>query len=334
VLAVPGFVGNALEPLIGVLGDTRRRRLLLAGGGVVLAISTALSALATGFWPLLLALVLGNPAVTAFVSFSQAALMDREPAARERNMARWTLAGSVGVVAGPVLLGAAVALGAGWRGALLALAAVTLPLTWAAARSVPRPQSEGDLKGALRGVLEAVRRREVLRWLALLAGSDLMLDVFHGFLALYLVDVGGLTPLEAALGVSVWAGAGLVGDALLLVVLRRVSGAAYLRASAGVVTFVFPVFLVVDRLDVRLLLLGALGLLNSGWYAIPKAGLYSSLAERSGTAIAVGSLNGFAQALIPLALGLLAQTFGLGAAMWLLLLSPLVLLVLAPRRSY
>lgn len=300
----------------------------------MLAISTALSALATGFWPLLLALVLGNPAVTAFVSFSQAALMDREPAARERNMARWTLAGSVGVVAGPVLLGAAVALGAGWRGALLALAAVTLPLTWAAARSVPRPQSEGDLKGALRGVLEAVRRREVLRWLALLAGSDLMLDVFHGFLALYLVDVGGLTPLEAALGVSVWAGAGLVGDALLLVVLRRVSGAAYLRASAAVVTFVFPVFLVVDRLDVRLLLLGALGLLNSGWYAIPKAGLYSSLAERSGTAIAVGSLNGFAQALIPLALGLLAQTFGLGAAMWLLLLSPLVLLVLAPRRSY
>ena len=334
MLAVPGFVGNALEPLIGVLGDTRRRRLLLAGGGVVLAISTALSALATGFWPLLLALVLGNPAVTAFVSFSQAALMDREPSARERNMARWTLAGSVGVVAGPVLLGAAVALGAGWRGALLALAAVTLPLTWAAARSVPRPQSEGDLKGALRGVLEAVRRREVLRWLALLAGSDLMLDVFHGFLALYLVDVGGLTPLEAALGVSVWAGAGLVGDALLLVVLRRVSGAAYLRASAAVVTFVFPVFLVVDRLDVRLLLLGALGLLNSGWYAIPKAGLYSSLAERSGTAIAVGSLNGFAQALIPLALGLLAQTFGLGAAMWLLLLSPLVLLVLAPRRSY
>ena len=300
----------------------------------MLAISTALSALATGFWPLLLALVLGNPAVTAFVSFSQAALMDREPAARERNMARWTLAGSVGVVAGPVLLGAAVALGAGWRGALLALAAVTLPLTWAAARSVPRPQSEGDLKGALRGVLEAVRRREVLRWLALLAGSDLMLDVFHGFLALYLVDVGGLTPLEAALGVSVWAGAGLVGDALLLVVLRRVSGAAYLRASAAVVTFVFPVFLIVDRLDVRLLLLGALGLLNSGWYAIPKAGLYLSLAERSGTAIAVGSLNGFAQALIPLALGLLAQTFGLGAAMWLLLLSPLVLLVLAPRRSY
>lgn len=333
MLAVPGFVGNALEPLIGVLGDTPRRRLLLAAGGVAFALSTALSALASGFWPLLLALVLGNPAVTAFVSFSQAALMDREPAARERNMARWTLAGSVGVVAGPVLLGAAVALGAGWRGALLALAAVTLPLTWAAARSIPRPQRQGDLRSAFRGVLEAVRRREVLRWLALLAGSDLMLDVFHGFLALYLVDVGGLTLLEAALGVSVWAGAGLVGDALLLVVLRRVSGAAYLRASAVVVTFVFPVFLVVDRLDVRLVLLAALGLLNSGWYAIPKAGLYASLPERSGTAIAVGSVNGFAQALIPLGLGVLAQTFGLGAAMWLLLLSPLVLLVLAPRRS-
>jgi FSR family fosmidomycin resistance protein-like MFS transporter len=78
-------------------------------------------------------------------------------------------------------------------------------------------------------------------------------------------------------------------------------------------------------------LLALLGLLNSGWYAIPKAGLYSALPGRSGTAIAVGSVTGFVGGLIPLAIGLLAGLVGLGPTMWLLLLAPLALLVGLPR---
>jgi MFS transporter, FSR family, fosmidomycin resistance protein len=333
VLAIPGFVGNALEPFLGVLADTRRRATLLATGGFAFALSAGLTAAATGFWPLLLALVIGNPATTAFVSVSQAALMDSAPAERERNMARWTLAGSVGVVAGPMALAAALTAGAGWRGAMLALAVAAVPLAGLGRRVVRPGTAAARLRAGLSGAAAALRQPDVLRWLAVLAGADLMLDVLHGFLALYFVDVVGITPTRAALALTVWTVASLVGDALLLVVLRRVRGTRYLRASAWVTTLVFPTFLLVPGVGLKLCALAVLGLLNSGWYAIPKAGLYRALPGQSGTAIAVGSVKGWLGALVLLGLGFSAETVGLAATMWLLLAAPVALLALVPKRQ-
>ena len=296
------------------------------------SLSAALTAAATGFWPLLVALVIGNPASTALVSVSQATLMDADPCNRERNMARWTLAGSVGVVAGPALLAVAVAAGIGWRGALVLLAAAALPFAWAAPRAGRSPAHRGaGIAAGLRGAVAALRDRKVVRWLAVLATSDLMLDVLHGFLALYFVNVVGTSPVRGALAVTVWTSASLVGDALLLLILRHARGAAYLRASAVATCAAFPAFLLVPGVAGKLILLGALGLLNSGWYAIPKAGLYDALPDRSGTAIAVGSLKGWAGALVLLAVGFTADAIGLEATMWLLLAAPLGLLALVPR---
>ena len=329
VLALPGLFGSALDPLIGVAADSRRRGVLMLAGGIGFALSAGLSAGAIGFWTLLVALLIGNPATGAFVSLAQATLMDRDPDARERNMARWTVAGSVGYVAGPVLIAAGIGLGVGWRGVLALLAVVSLPLAFAS-RGVPQPPAETT--GSLRGFLATLRDREVLRWLALLEASDLLIDVFHGFLALYFVDVAGTGPVEAALAVSVWTGAGFAGDLALLPLLRRVSGRRYLRASALGALAVYPAFLIVPSTAGKLGLLAALGLLNSGWYAIPKAGLYSSLPGRSGTAVAVGGAGGIVGALVPAALGFLAAHAGLAATMWLLLLAPVALVALTPRR--
>jgi FSR family fosmidomycin resistance protein-like MFS transporter len=160
-----------------------------------------------------------------------------------------------------------------------------------------------------------------------------MLDVLHGFLALYLVDVVGLGAVEAGLAFGVWTGAGLVGDALLVPLLARVRGVAYLRLSAAAVTLVYPALLVVPSTGARIGLLAVLGLLNAGWYAIPKAGLYAALPGRSGTAIAVGSAGGLVGALIPLVLGVIADRAGLAPTMWLLAASPVLLLLLVPRAA-
>ncbi len=336
MLAIPGFFGSALDPLIGVAGDTSRRGLLIFAGGVAFAVSAALSSAATGFETLLVALLIGNPASGAFVSLSQATLMDREPGARERNMARWTVAGSVGYVAGPVLIAGGVAAGIGWRGVLLVLALAALPLAFATRRAplqAPLHAVDGSGANRWRGFLSALRDRDVLRWLALLEAADLLLDVFHGFLALYFVDVAGVGAVEAALAVAVWTGAGFVGDVLLLAILRRVSGHAYLRATALAVLLAYPAFLAVPSTTAKLVLLALLGLLNSGWYALPKAGLYSALPGRSGTAVAVGGIGGFVGAGVPAVLGFLAQAFGLGLTMWVLLLAPLALLAGLPSRT-
>jgi MFS transporter, FSR family, fosmidomycin resistance protein len=333
VLAVPGFVGSALDPLVGVVGDTSRRRLLMVVGGLGFAASAALTAAAGGFWLLLAALAIGNPATGAFVSLAQATLMDADPPQRARNMARWTLAGSFGYVGGPVLLAAAVYVGFGWRGAIAALAAAALPLTFVALRfPTPLADTAPPLGRALREALAAVRRREVLRLVLILESADFLLDIFHGFLALYLVDAAGQTPSVAALGVGVWTGAGLVGDWLLLPLLRRTTGARIIRGSAFLSLAAYPSFLLVPGLAPKLMLLAALGLLNSGWYAIPKAWLYDALPDRSGAAVAVGGLGGIAGAAVPLALGFLAGSAGIGATMWVLLLAPVALLALTSDR--
>jgi FSR family fosmidomycin resistance protein-like MFS transporter len=159
-----------------------------------------------------------------------------------------------------------------------------------------------------------------------LEAADLLLDVFHGFLALYLVDVARLDPRAAAIGVAAWTGAGLVGDWLLLHVLRRVDGLRYLRLSVPAALALYPAFLVAPSSGLKLALVAALGLLNSGWYAIPKARLYATLPGESGAAVSVGGIGGLAGAAVPLALGLVAESFGLGPTMWILLLSPVALL--------
>ena len=331
---MPAFVGSALDPLVGAFGDTPRRRALIIGGGLAFALSSALAAGAVGLGTLLVALVIGHPASGAFVSLAQAALMDCAPERREHNMARWTLIGSFGYVGGPVLLAGALWAGIGWRGAIALLAVATLPLV-AAARSLPTPRIDGEASPLdnLRHALVALRRWEVARWLTLLECADLLLDVFHGFLALYLVDVAGATAATAALGVGVWTAAGLAGDWLLLVVLRRVSGLRYLRTTAVLAVVAYSAFLFVPGVVAKLVLAGVLGVLNSGWYAIPQARLYAALPGRSGVAIAVGGVGGFAGAGVTLALGLVAGAVGLGATMWILLLAPVALLVLAPRES-
>jgi MFS transporter, FSR family, fosmidomycin resistance protein len=334
VLAIPGFIGSALDPLIGVLADTSRRRALLIAGGVGFAVSAGLSSAATGFWLLLVALVVGNPATGAFVSLAQATLMDLAPGARERNMARWTLAGSFGYVGGPLLIAAAIYAGIGWRAPIVLLAGCAVGLTFAA-RTLPNPDSVAavPLRASLVQAVAALRRADVLRWLAALEGADLLVDVLHGFLALYLVDVAHFDPRAAAIGVGVWTAAGLVGDWLLLFVLRRFDGLRLLRVTALAALAVYPTFLLSGSAVAKLALLAGLGLLNSGWYAIPKAGLYESLPGRSGSAVAVGGFAGLAGACIPLVLGFVASAVGLGVTMWVLVLAPVALVVLIPTRG-
>ncbi len=330
LLAVPGIVGCVLDPLVGAAGDTRFRRAVLVVGGAVFAAAAALAAGAPGFLALLVALVVANPASGAFVSLAQATLMDLLPGERERSMARWTLAGAFGYVGGPLLLAAALWLGFGWRAALAGLAVVAVPLA-VSARRTPRiaPPEPRSLATSIRASLAALRRRDVLRWLATLEAADLLLDVFHGLLALYLVDVARLDPSAAAIGVAVWTGASLVGDWLLLAVLRRMDGLRYLRWSALAALACYPAFLLAPSPGAKLTLAAVLGLLNSGWYAIPKARLYEALPGQSGAAIAVGGIGGLVGAVVPLVLGVVASSVGLQPTMWILVLAPVVLFAAA-----
>jgi FSR family fosmidomycin resistance protein-like MFS transporter len=244
-----------------LLSDTgRRRRVVLAGGGAFI-LALILFAAAPNFAVLLAASCLFYPASGAFVSLAQATWMDLEPSSTERNMGTWVLAGSIANVLGPLALGAAVAIGSDWRGATLTAATMTVPVLIAASRiRFPEPHSETtDLRAALRGAIGALRERRVRRWLTLLQITDLLQDVFLGFAALYLVDVGGASPELAALGVGVLPIAALVGDSFLLPVLRRIDGLRYLHWTAAAALVVYPAFLLAGSVTGKLVLLVPIG---------------------------------------------------------------------------
>ncbi len=337
------LVSSIIEPVLGVLADAWRRRAIVLAGGACFAAAVMLVAASRGFGTLLLSLLVLNPASGAFVSVSQVALMDSAPGRREQNMARWTFAGSAGMTAGPLALAVAAALGLGWRwlfagSAILAAACLLLarcyPFDRARARRVTSDVGLAPVLEGLRDALRALKRRPVLRWLALLQASDLMLDVLFGYLALYFVDTSGATVAQAALAVTVWTVVGLAGDFFVIPLLEHVEGVAYLRASAAAMTLLFPGFLLARSLELKLVLLGAMGLLNSGWYSILKARFYAVLPGRAGTAMAVSNLAGLLGSLVPVGLGLVAEAAGLRPAMWLLLAGPLVLLVGLPRSRW
>ena len=339
LLTAPALAGSALQPAIGVLGDVWRRNLLILGGGAVFTAALFVAAGTQGFWLLLAALLVLYPASGAFVGLSQASLMDTAPARHDQNMARWTFAGSVGIVLGALATGLVLALGGGWHLLFLVLALTSMLVLVAAGLSPlgvlsdnPRhPGPRPSMRDGLAGALEALTRGPVLRWLVLLEFSDLMLDGLHGYLALYFVDVARVSPSTAALAVGVWTGVGLLGDLLLIPLLERVRGLTYLRYSALAELALFPAFLMAPTVGLKMVLVGLLGLGNAGWYAVLMGRLYSSMPGRSGSVMAVSSVSGLVGNLVPLGLGVAAGLWGLDRTMWLLLAGPVALLVGIPR---
>ena len=339
LLTIPKLCGNLIEPPLGILGDTHRRRVVILSGGACFAVAALLVAMSSSFVALLLAFVVFAPASGAFVGLSQAALMDNEPARREQNMARWVFAGSLGVLAGSCALNASVALGAGWRAWFAVMAALSLLVVLAACRlplAAPvsaQGSAQPGFKVSALAALSALRRTAVLRWLVLLEMADLMLDGLHGYLALYFVDVAGASVARVGLIIAFWSGVSLAGDLLLIPLLERVRGLSYLRWSARLMLCLFPAFLLAPGLSAKLALLALIALANSGWYSILKAQLYAALPGRSGAALALHNVAGLGGALIPFTIGLAAERFGLGTAMWLLLAGPVALVCAIPRAA-
>ncbi len=355
---MPLLAGGALELPLGILaGQGRRRRLAVLGGGLVFILSLLAVAASRSFVVLLAAFTVFFPASGAFVSLTQAELMDAWPSLTTAQlMARWDLAGWTGAVAGPLLLVAVLAAGGGWRAAFAALAGLAAlawlgtclrePLPTRAAADGDAAAADGEAAAAdgeaaaadgdpeaggafavqLRTVLAALRDWSVVRWVLLINVADLLVDVLTGFLALYLVDVAHLAPPIAALGIAIRLGAGLAGDAALVFVLDRVADVTVLRASAVAAALLYPGFLLAPGPAAKLVILALLSAATAPWYPLLQARLYANLPGRSSVAVTLSSAAGLVGGLGPLAVGLIAGAFGLSWALAGLVVVPVAVL--------
>jgi FSR family fosmidomycin resistance protein-like MFS transporter len=253
LLSLPGIIAAFIEPFIGILGDVWRRRLLIIIGGLLFTLSLFMTGASFSFALLLASFILFFPASGAFVSLSQASLMDSAPSRHEQNMARWNFAGSLGVLSGPLLLGLFLYLGLGWRGTYAALASFSALCLLAALRYLPADKVTAPTIPSLGGVFEgfraaflALKRGDVWRWLLLLEFADLMGDVLFSYLALYFVDVGQATEAQAGIAVTLWLAMGLVTDFLFIAFIdRQKDSLRYVRTTALFEIFTFALFLII-----------------------------------------------------------------------------------------
>jgi FSR family fosmidomycin resistance protein-like MFS transporter len=335
LLAIPAISAAALEPLLMLLGDTRWRRRLILGGGLALAASFAGAALARDLAPLVVAFAINWPASGAFVTLSQATLMDLNPGRQPRAMARWSLAGSLGSLLGPLIFAAILMLGGSWRLSFAGLGLISILLVALLLRvrfpaAGPAGPNSHGLAPLLKGLGRALADRTLLRWVLLLVFADLMLDLFAGYVPLYFTDVVGASPATASLAIATLTAASLAADVLTVQLLERVPGRRLVRISAALVGVLYPLWLWLPGLGPKWLLLIFLGFSRLGWYAVLQGEAYATHPGRSGTVLAVKAVAGLVAGGLYALIGYAAEQLGLDRAMWLLLAGPLVLVIFVP----
>lgn len=338
LLGMPGIINTFIEPVLMLLGDTRYRKHIMLGGGIAIAVSLIAIAYTRSFALALVGFVIAFPASGAFVSLSQATLMDLNPSHESQMMARWTLSGSLANLLGPLVLAAGFALGLGWRWAYLGLALMCLILvgmTWLRhipmqPRQNPIPQAENPGIRLLRGLWEALRNPNLMRWMILLQLSDLLLDVLTGYLALYFTDVIGFSVAQASVLMGVLMGAGLVSNILLIPLLERYPGRTLVRLSAGVSGVLYAAWLLAPWLWAKISLIVVIKLVTLGWYEVLQGEAFGEAPGRSGTVMAINSIFGLLGGGIAFLIGWVAARAGLQAALWILLAGPISLVLFIP----
>lgn len=336
LLGLPHLAGTIIEPFLLILGDTSLRKGLIAGGGVMVMTALLLISRAGAFPVLLAGFMISFPASGAFVTLSQATLMDRNPGREAHMMARWTVAGSLGNLAGPLLVAAILSLEMSWRWIFAGLALLALILTGSLIRQkLPSHSTShkkiGDASGNLaRAFWRLLRTRSLLRWILLLQLSDLLLDVYVGYVALYFTDITGATPAQASLLLSALMATGLIMDLALIPLLERLPGRWIVRISAAASIPVFTAWLLVPWLWAKILLAIMIRVSTLGWYQVLQGEAYASVPGNSGTVMAISSLAGLAGGVMTWFIGWFAGLAGLSTAMWLLLAGPISLVLFVP----
>jgi predicted MFS family arabinose efflux permease len=329
----------ALLPAGGVLGvvlmaaaDFVSRRALGAGGAFVFAVCMLVFATGRSFVALAIASFVWGASSDAFVHATQLALAELAGDELDGILARTNLLGSVGELLGPLTLAGAVGLGLGSRsvfafGGVLMLAYAA----WLAMQRLPPPRPDGSTPWS---VVRAVGRDvRVWRLAAIWALSALLEMPYLGFLIATLEETRGVSAAVATLlVVSVFAG-GIATYAALAVVSRQFSERSrFVVASIGLLVTTILMLAAPWALAVSVVGIGFGAATALLWVALQSAS-FRLRPGQVGTTQAVVSGLSTVRIVIPPLIGVAADRLGLGAAMWLFVLSPaaIVLLVLTDK---
>jgi predicted MFS family arabinose efflux permease len=325
----------ALLPAGGVLGvvlmaaaDFVSRRLLGAGGAFVYALCMLVFATGRSFIVLAVAAFVWGAASDAFVHATQLALAELAGDELDATLARTNLLGSFGQLLGPVTLALAAGAALGWRpvfavGAMLMVAYAA----WLAVQRLPPPRPRGSTPWSV--VRAVARDRRVLRLAGIWTLSAALEAPFLAFLIANLEETRHVSAVAATALVVAVVGGGMATYAVLAVVRRPFSAhSRFVVASVGL--------LVATVVMVGAPWMAVIGVAGAGFGAAGallwvelQATTYRLRPGQVGTTRAVISGLSTVRIAIPPLIGVAADRLGLATGMWLFVLAPVGILVLA-----
>jgi predicted MFS family arabinose efflux permease len=203
--AAPGAI---LGNVFSVAADYVSRRVLAAGGAFGFAASLLLFGAAHSFAALAIASFVMGLAATAMVDAGEVALADLAGDDLAPTLAVGNLLGSLGDLAGPVILIVATAFGFGWRGpfALVAILMAAYGI-WLASSPLPPPSRTHDREPPTRALRAVLRDRRVWFFAAVAMLLGPLDEALLAFLIAFAEQARGLSPTAAvAIGMCTIAG--------------------------------------------------------------------------------------------------------------------------------
>ncbi|MBX3247927.1 MAG: MFS transporter [Myxococcales bacterium] len=334
---VAAFYGLAfiVEPQLLRWSERFRARSWLVAWSVVCALVLVAAASTSSWWVFLFALAIYGPTSSALTAVAEGLLVESTPESRERTLARVMLAGGLGDLVVPVLLGAVALVHLDWRAALTvaALVAVALALTFAATRTLDRPlagldDDEDDIGDPPR-LRDALRNRPLVGWALASSATNLMDEVMAAFAVVHIHRHVTSDPLELAIAIGAWISGGLVGVALLERALARVAPMRALFVTASLGLPAFGGLMLAPDVPSACVALAALGGVVSTYYPLVHARAYAAMPGHPGVVNGVVSLLSPLELSVPLALGLVADAAGSTTALALLALVPIAMVVVS-----
>lgn len=359
VFALPLLGSAVLEAALALVSDRYPRRRVAALALLAMSLALVLCALAEAGPVLAIGLGLAGAASGVACAAAQAELVTTSPGGGARAMARWVLFGSLGDVSTPLLVALVLGSGGSYRGAFVAAAALALlqggllagrgaaagsggeaatagagpsrelaldgeaahrPDPGAAEPPDPEDADAAPLRVALR---EGLGNRALWRWLGAAGLCTFLDEILVAFAALHAERALGASSALAAACVTGASAGAVIGSWLTEHALGTRRPERVLVGSAlGTLLALAAVVSAPSAFWLGVALVG-LGAAAAPQYALTKALAYAASPGRPGVVNALAQVFVLVDIVGPLALGALADRFGVTVALGCLAVQPL-----------
>lgn len=331
LFTLPELAAMGIEPVVLLTADRWGTKPAMVLGLGAMALGLLGCALATGLWSLAFATTVYFIGTGVGVNLAKTTLMDSFPEQRAWLMARWTLLGALGDIGTPVFVAVLAWASLGWRTAfgVVGLAVLVQAIVLVRSRS-PLPEPEEDEPGLWDVLRELAGERVMFVWLFASAMCGLLDEVFVAFGGLYLLHAFQADTVARSSVLACFMVGGVLG---VLALERALAGGVRARrllvVASGMAAVCFVAWLLASTLSMSALTIAGVGFFAAQLWPLTETEAYEAW-PGSATQVEVASYV-FAplQLGVPLLIGVVGDTWGIGWALGVLLLQPILVLAVA-----